>query len=344
VPFVLISVPIAAVTVWREHAHGNPALPFGVLERVLIASRALWAHVMALLWPIDLTIVYSHWGVAIDGPAAYLALLAWIAVAIALLLLRARYGLGPLIAMGFYLVTLSPMLGFVDYNIMRYAFVADHFQYIASAGLLALAAAACAQVMRDQSVAWRGAAATTLLVVLGVLCGRQAALYRDPDTLWRDNLRKNPRSWIAYTYLATEKMRENRYEEAASVLTDAVTVMPDHVDARRTLGVVLAALGRSEDAIQQLRTAHQLDPRNAQVVHNLGALLLSAGRLDEAATHFASAVQLRPEYAEAWHYWALAELRRGNRRTAIAHLQHALRIRPDYPEARADLDQLLATP
>jgi hypothetical protein len=118
-PFVAISIPIAVVTVWREHAHGNPALPFSLLERLLIASRALWTHVAALLWPVDLTIVYAHWPVSPGDPAGWIALLA--CVAVALVLRAAPLGRGPVVAVAFYVVTLGPMLGFIDYNIMRSA-------------------------------------------------------------------------------------------------------------------------------------------------------------------------------------------------------------------------------
>ncbi|MBX3027361.1 tetratricopeptide repeat protein [bacterium] len=344
VPFLLVSAPIAAVTVWREHAHGNPALPYGAVERVLIAARALWVHVAALIWPLDLTIAYARWDVSVADPIGALALLAWLAVALALWRLRARFGGGPLTAFAFYVVTLAPMLGFVDYNIMRYAFVADHFQYVASAGLIALAAAAAAHGTRGRPAWQRVAMASALLAVLAALTWRQAGLYRDADTMWRDNLAKNPRSWIAYSFLATEAMRENRYPDAAAVLRQAVAAIPEHAEARRTLGVVLASLGQPHEALEQLRVARALDPANPRVAHGLGALLLSNGQAREAADQFAAAVALQPDYADAWHYWGLADAQLGNRADAIAHLEQSLRLRPDNPEARAALDALRASP
>src|SRR6185503_8947253 len=96
-PCVALAAPIAVVTAWREHAHGNAELPYSNLERLLIASRALWEHVRRLVWPVGLTIVYAHWPVSTTAVSAYLYPLAGIAVFAALWGLRARFGGGPLV-------------------------------------------------------------------------------------------------------------------------------------------------------------------------------------------------------------------------------------------------------
>jgi tetratricopeptide (TPR) repeat protein len=344
VPFVLISALMAAVTVWREQAHANPSLPYTELERLLIASRAMWTHAAMLVWPAGLTIAYAGWKVSISDPFAYVFPVATLVVIVLLLASRSRHGTGPLAASAFFVVTLSPMLGFVDYNIMRYAFVADHFQYVASGGLIALAAAALCRWTGRWSAVHRMTGAVALLAVLMVLSWRQAGLYKDADTMWRDNLAKNPRSWTAYNYFATAFMRQDRFEDAAAVYRQAIAAMPDHAEAHRSLAVVVASLGRPEEAVELLRKALELDPAHAQTENALGTVLVTLGRAEEAGAHFAAAVRLKPDYAEAWQHWAVADLALGRRDQAIAHLQQAVRLRPDSPEARAGLERLLATP
>lgn len=344
VPFVAVSVPIAALTVWREHAHGNPALPYGLVERVLIAARALWAQVAALVWPVDLTIAYAHWDVSTGDPLAYLPLLAWVAVLAALLALRPRCGDGPLVGVGFFVVTLAPMLGFVDFNIMRYAFVADHFQYLAGVGLIALAAAGAERATSAWPAAGRAAVAAALLSVLAAGTWRQAGLWIDADTMWTDNLAKNPRSWSAWSYFAKARMRGNDLAEAEAILGRAVEAMPDHAEARRTLGVVVASRGRNDEAAEHLRRAVDLDPANALARSNLGAVLMSLGRVSEAVPHLDAAVELKPEDADAWRYRAIAASQLGRRAQAIADLEQALRLRPEHAGARADLEALRAMP
>ena len=67
---------------------------------------------------------------------------------------------------------------------MRYSFVADHFQYMASIGLIVLGAAGLNRAPR--------VIPATLVVLLGALTWQQAGIYRDLETLWRDTLAKNP--------------------------------------------------------------------------------------------------------------------------------------------------------
>jgi len=53
-------------------------------------------------------------------------------------LTRERVGRGPLVGVLFFGGTLFPALGFFDVYPFRYSYVADHFQYLASIGLIAL--------------------------------------------------------------------------------------------------------------------------------------------------------------------------------------------------------------
>lgn len=344
VPFFVMALPIAAVTVWLEHSHGNPPLPFTLVERVLIAGRALWTHVGLLLWPVNLTIVYSGWEVSAVDASAYLFPLAVVGAGVGLAALRSRHGAGPLVAAAFFVVTLGPTLGFIDFNIMRYAFVADHFQYVAGAGLIALAAAAGERWTRAWPRPARASLSALLVGILAVLTWQQARLYADADTLWRDNVAKNPRSWVGHTYLATELMRAGRLEDAADYLGKAIAFLPEHAEAHRTLAVLLASIGESEAAIRHLEMALAIAPQNERVENSLGAVLMGLGRVEEAQAHFTAAVRLAPGYAEAWHSRGLAAAQLGNRAAAISYLREAIRLRPDFPEARDDLDAISSRP
>jgi hypothetical protein len=58
--------------------------------------------------------------------------LGWLAIAVVLWLLRRRIGRAPLAAVLIFSGSLFPALGFINVYPMRYSFVADHFQYLAS--------------------------------------------------------------------------------------------------------------------------------------------------------------------------------------------------------------------
>lgn len=59
--------------------------------------------------------------------------------------MRHRLGRGPLAAVLFFAGTLFPALGFFDVYPMRFSFVADHFQYLASIGMISLVLAKARQ-------------------------------------------------------------------------------------------------------------------------------------------------------------------------------------------------------
>ncbi len=99
----------------------------------------------------------------------------------------------------FFAVTLGPALGFVDFFPMRFSFVADHFQYHASVGLIVLAVAVEAHAVERARRRQAGlVAATVVLAALATLTWRQGHVYKDPETLYRDTLAKNPDSSMVH--------------------------------------------------------------------------------------------------------------------------------------------------
>ena len=108
---------------------------------MLIASHALWFYAGKLLWPANLTFSYPRWTISASDPLTYGWLLATFALGWVIWRLRRWTGRGVEVAAVFFAATLSPMLGFVMLYTFVYTFVADHYQYMACLGPLALAAA-----------------------------------------------------------------------------------------------------------------------------------------------------------------------------------------------------------
>ena len=78
--------------------------------------------------------MYPRWTINTGDPLQWSfvgLVLAWLALMIGL---RNQWGWGPLTATLFFAGTLFPALGFFNVYPMRYSFVADHFQYLASLG------------------------------------------------------------------------------------------------------------------------------------------------------------------------------------------------------------------
>ncbi len=103
---------------------------------------------------------------------------------------------GPLVAVLYFGGTLLPALGFFNLFPMRYSFVADHFQYLASLGILTLIAAWWLQPRASEDTnkstdRWlpaiamrpRTAAAIVALLALATLTWQRQSAFKDPEAV-----------------------------------------------------------------------------------------------------------------------------------------------------------------
>ena len=116
---------------------------FTPLERCLIAGRSVWFYLGRLCWPTTLTFIYPRWSIDVGAWWQYLFPLAAAGLLAVSWAIRRRTR-APLAALLFFGGTLVPVLGIFNLYAFRYSLVADHYQYLASLGIIALASAGLA--------------------------------------------------------------------------------------------------------------------------------------------------------------------------------------------------------
>jgi protein O-mannosyl-transferase len=346
VPMVAVGAAMGATTAWLEETHvgaEGAEWAFTFVERCLIAGRALWFYLATLAWPAPLVFIYPRWTIDAGVWWQYLFPLAAAAAVIALWAARGRLGRGPLAAALFFGVTLVPALGFVNVFPMRFSFVADHFQYHASIGPLVLAAAAAttAATRLAWPVGTRAAGAAVVLGMLATLTWRQAHVYHDLETLYRDTLAKNPSAWMAHNNLGQILDRAGKFQEALDHFRETVRLFPDFPEGHNNLGAALEHLGKTEDALAEYREAVRLLPDYADGNYNLGRVLLGQGHSDEAIPYLATVTRVRPDFAPARRNLARALAATGHGDEAIAQYRESLRIEPGNAQAHLGLGTLL---
>ncbi len=250
-------------------------------------------------------------------------------------IMRDSCGRGPLVAVLFYIVTLAPALGFFSAYPFRYSFVADHFQYLASIGLIALVSAGVAIALRNASI--QIAVTAPLLVFLGVLSWRHAEAFRNNEALWRDTIAKNPDCWVAYNNLGTLLQRSGKPVEALEEYNRALQLNPDFAEAHYNVGNVQSDAGKLQEAIAHYERAIQIDPRYAAAYNNLGNALLKLGRVQDAIARFEQAVQFKPNMVEAHYNLANVLLDEDRVQEAIGQYEQALQIKSNFTPARVRL-------
>jgi len=272
--------------------------PFTPLERCLLAGRILWFYLGKLAWPANLNFVYPRWQTSTAVWWQYLYPLAAVAVLAALWLARNRLGRGPLVALLYFAGTLFPVLGFMNYYYMRYTFVADHFQYLPSLSILALAGAAAARLLQRLGRTWtRGgpAFAALILSAMAWTSAQQTLIYRDVETLWRSVIARDPASWIGNYNLADHLIHTGRTAAAIPYLEQAARTRPDDVESWNNLAAALLETGRLDDAFETFQTALQISPTDAYIHANLGVLYSRRGEHDKAIRHYRRALEIDPE-------------------------------------------------
>jgi predicted Zn-dependent protease len=257
------------------------------------------------------------------------------------LIFLARRQRAPLAGALFFVGTLFPTLGFFNVYAFIFSYVADHWQYLASLGLIVPLCAGFTVWTRSRLPAARVTAAAALLTALGFLTWHQAGMYRDMETFYRTTLIKNPGAWMAHNNLGVY-LRQNQRSGSQAEFEAALRLRPDYVPAQYNLGVCLLDAGRPAEALEHLQRA--TGTRHKDAVHlYLGEALAALHRDAEAETQYASYAQLDPTSAAAWFGLGSAQARQGNSATAAESFARAEAAAPNDPEPAFALGDVLVT-
>ncbi len=342
-PFAAVGAAIVLADTAYASSREPLALGWTLAERVLIASQALWFYAGKLLWPAGLIVIYPHWPVRDAGLLAWgypVALLALLAV---LWLLRRRLGRGPLAGVLFFAVTLSPVLGFVDYGYMQFSFVADRYQYLAGIGLLAVASGAAAVAAGALALPWRrgaAAAGAVAIAVLAVLTFRQAELYRDGVTFFSHIVAHNPTARQAHRNLGEALVKAERPQEALEAFLIAAELAPEDARDRSNVGAGLVMLDRHDEAREHLRHALALDPRSTYALQNLAALETMRERYPQSLSLYRRLAEIVPHSPDAHHGMGTALYYLNRLEESLAALERALALDPARQDIRKNRDQV----
>jgi len=344
-PWLAVGAGAGLFTAWVERrfigAEG-PDFALSLLDRCLLAGRIFWFYLAKLIWPGNLAFIYPHWDIDASVWWQYLFPLAMLALAAALYR-ESRRRRWPLAAFLFFAGTLFPVLGFLNVYPFIYSYVADHFQYLASLGIIIPASSGIAYLCtrltgRARSLAI--APSILLPALLGALTWNQAGIYRDSETIYRDTLRRNPSSWMAHNNLGAELLDTSGHAaEAMGHLNTALQLKPDSAEAHNNRGKALEQVpGRLGDAIADYEAALRIRARFPEAENNLGRALSQAGRASDAASHLESALRMRPNYADAHANLGVALMKMpGHRAEASAQFEAALAINPGLQQAHNGL-------
>ena len=303
VPLFALALASCVVTFVVQRITGSvfsiDVYPIGV--RLANAVVACVAYLIKMVWPVGLACFYPHpgrglpvWQTVASGAA--LAAVTVLAVSLA----RRR----PYVLVGWmwYLVTLIPVIGFVQVG--RQA-MADRYTYVPLIGVFVALTWAIGDLVAGsrRRVAVATAAACAVLVALSAGSYLQVRYWRD----------------------------------SVALFSRAVSVTKDNGLAYYNLACALKASGDDEAARRHVRTALRLLPDDPRSRNSFGCDLLEQGMIDEAVGCFRQAIEGDPRFEEAYCNLGIAYARAGNTREAMRSLRKALDLNPRDEMARRNL-------
>ena len=334
-PFFGLSLVAGLVTIWFQHHRGMapaemvPLVP--PVARVFLAARAILFYLGKAFLPLHLIMIYPRWPVPMASVTAALPVAGLAAAFGAAYLGRVRWGRGPFVALGYFVLTVLPASGLIAMAFSMHSFVSDHFVYVSLAGLPAGVAAAFAVAARHGGPGRRriiGGVMGLLVVGCVVVSRERADQFNSTRKLWEATLRLNPDCSDAHNNLGVALESAGQFPAAEAEFR---RVSPT-ASCFYTGQANLAGLMEKESRWPEAATAYEAsllsypEPGNH---NNLGVVYLQMGDAVRAGAQFRAALCLQPDLFSAHYNLYRAATALHDDPTAATALRACLRITPD---------------
>jgi protein O-mannosyl-transferase len=300
IPFFAVSLAITAIT-FMAQASGQGETVAGpdvisLWDRLGLLGYCSLFYAGKFFWPFHLSAVYPAfdemgWNM-FTGPG-YLAAFAIVTVIIRTL--RRRWP-AVLPSWFFYLITLSPTMGFIPVGIHV---VADRFSYLPLIGLALPVSMAIVLVVEsfNRSRATQRAASQSsigrlivcslvaaVMIILTGLSIQRTPVWENTETLFLNALRENPRCLPAHINLTVWYTRCKQFDKAIDHGQQAVAIAPNGIPGRKNLAYAFINADRRRDAIHVLRPLAQQNVGDPAVWRMLAECFESLGDSKNAET------------------------------------------------------------
>ncbi len=344
-PFLALSLLLGLVTVWFQYTVNiatdvvrTDSLP----HRTLVATRAVWFYLVKAFVPAGLSFVYPWFEMPVRNPLSWLPLAGLAAAAGTLVTRRSESWRDVTAALGWFVVMLIPVLGFLDIYFMRYALVSDHWMQVSLPAGCALAAAGIVKSTRILHIPPL-LTGVVIAMILGAFTLREQRQYRDEETLWRSTLNRNPDAWIAHNNLGLILETRGEKRQAEAHYKEALRAWPQYREAHYNLANVLRDRGASEESLKHYREATGIDPNHVLAWNNMGNLLTAMNRPEEGLNAFDKALAIESNYPDALKNRGTALLALGRAKEAENHFLRTLEIDAQHTGALNSLGMMAAS-
>ena len=279
IPFFLIGCAFAIADTLYYKSLDTLAPDYSLAERIAGVGRVLWFYLSKLVVPTDLHILYQKWDIDPSQILAWVPNLCAILIAIAVFAFGWFKKRGPAAAIAFFIMSLSPYLGLIQFGFMEFSFVADRYQYMASAGPIVLAVGSLSRYLPRLATYGLEIA---LLAGLSGLTWKQAALYENKTVFFEYIASVNPDGRGVRSNLSQAYIEAGRLQNGFDAVLELVRIEPDNPSGHLFAGTALVQMNRTHEAYHYLQRAYDLGSKDEYLFESLGMILNSQGRHAEA--------------------------------------------------------------
>lgn len=282
-PHLGLAIGIGLFTLHIEHSVIGAATrvqDLSYAQHGILAGKAILFYLGKLMVPSSLLFMYPKWALSTADLREYLYPAAVLLISVGLYAGHRRWGKRPLAFWIYFVSCLMPALGWTKIYPMRFSYVADHFQYLASLGVFAAVGWLITGLTTRYVPNWRpmvnGGIVGLLAIPLAFATARQSRLYASSETLWEHTLAGNPGSAIAHHQVGILYSQKSMLREAVTHLRMAAALDPTFPQTHLALAYLARMAGRLDIAIREYEKAFELGVHDSDIVKDYQALLRSS--------------------------------------------------------------------
>ncbi len=313
---------------------------YNIIIRTANAFISYIQYIIKMIWPARLSYLYLHPGPNISF--FYAVISAVLLLAITIIILRFAKNHKYLVTGWFwYLVTLVPVIGFVQVGIQA---MADRYSYITLTGLFIIIAWGVSELL----IKWRHKkivltlSALLVILIMSVCTYSQLRYWRNSLTLFQHAIDVTENNYMARFSMAKSLVDKNRFSEAVIECQKSLQIKPDDPDVLNILGIAFGQQGKYDEAIKCFSKTLQIKPDFAMAHSNIGYAFACQGDVNEAVLHFTESLRLDPCSVSTHYYLGRILAKSGKANEAVKHFEDAIRLKPDWTEPMNDLAWFLA--
>jgi tetratricopeptide (TPR) repeat protein len=298
-PFFYLSAIMGMISLWFQN---NRAIGETIIRndsffsRIINGIYAFGFYIQKSLFPIQLNFVYPvnqsqfPLSLALFGMLILFAFIVWC--------LYVRYSCG-LFGFLYVFLMLFPVLGFVNIYFMRYAWVADHWQYFSLWGVLGILMVGIHWI--SQKVGFHFFKYILVLWISCFVIGTftHVKKFKDEPSLWLSTLSNYPECALALNRLGSIHQAENKMDSAIDYYKKTLSFHPNDATAHNNLGMIEESRGNIEKAKKHYSQAILNHPQHPHIYYNLGRIQLKQGNVALAEKSFQTCLNIKPGHEAA---------------------------------------------